>query len=372
MLPTLVALIVGGLYAALQAWYILHWRNLSARTGPPLSPASEPGVTVLVIARNEAAGIEACLASLVTQDYPRELVEIIVVDDHSSDDTPRIAGRYPDDRIKVLALADHPAYINLPGTKKSAITLGVDEASHDLILMTDADSVVGPGWIAAHVKTHRMTDSQFQTGPVLIDKPTGSIGYMQAIEYHALMVVTGGGLQAGSHCLANGANMAFSRHAFRAVGGYNGNFEYASGDDLFLAEKMLAAFPTGLAYVKASEAIVRTEAASSWKALFAQRQRWAGKNRALRDPWIERVWLFIGAVHLLSGLLLMASLFGVLSFLPLAILLALKWGVDAWMLSVGTSFSGDRNLWARFWESQLLYSGYVLALGVKLFVPGPK
>jgi cellulose synthase/poly-beta-1,6-N-acetylglucosamine synthase-like glycosyltransferase len=354
---------LGIAYVLLQGHYILHWRTL--KPAPSITP-NLPGVSVIIAARNEAAHIRACLDSLLAQDYPADRMEILVIEDHSTDGTFERVTHVRDPRVRLLRLADHPDYIRMPATKKSAITLGVDRATHDLLLLTDADTIPGQGWISAHVRCHRATKTVFQTGPVLIGSTTSTLETMQAIEYHALMTVTGAGLASGLHDLANGANMAFTRQAFRAVGGYAGNFEYASGDDLFLAEKMREAFPSGLAFVKDPQAIVRTEAMRTWPDLFAQRIRWAGKNNALRNPWIGRIWMFVGAVHLALAALLTTGLLGVTSLLPFLVLATLKIGADAVLLREGIQFSGDRHLWRRVLPAQALYWAYVLAMGVRL------
>jgi cellulose synthase/poly-beta-1,6-N-acetylglucosamine synthase-like glycosyltransferase len=354
---------VGIAYGLLQGYYLLHWRTL--KPAPRASP-DLPGVSVIIAARNEAAHIRACLDSLLAQDYPADKMEIVVIDDHSTDATFALAAQIADPRVRIIRLPDYPDYIRMPATKKSAITLGVDQAAHDLLLITDADTIPGPGWISAHVRCRRAANTVFQTGPVLIGNATSMIECMQAIEYHALMTVTGAGLASGLHDLANGANMAFTRQAFRSVGGYAGNFEYASGDDLFLAEKMRQAFPSGLAFVKEPQAIVRTEAMRTWPDLFAQRKRWAGKNSALRNPWIGRLWLFVGAVHLALAALLTTGLLGVTSIVPFLVLATCKIGADALLLREGIRFSGDMPLWRRFLPAQALYWAYVLAMGVWL------
>jgi cellulose synthase/poly-beta-1,6-N-acetylglucosamine synthase-like glycosyltransferase len=354
---------VGIAYALLQGYYILHWRTL--KPAPAVS-ADQPGVSIIIAARNEAAHILACLDSLLVQGYPADKMEIVVVDDHSTDATAALVAQLADPRVRLLRLADYPAYIRRPATKKSAITLGVDQATHDLLVLTDADTVPKPGWISAHVRCRRAANTVFQTGPVLIGAATSMLDIMQAIEYHALMTVTGAGQVSGLHDLANGANMAFTRQAFRAVGGYAGNFEYASGDDLFLAEKMRQAFPSGLAFVKDPQAIVHTEAMHTWPALFAQRKRWAGKNNALRNPWIGRIWLFVGAVHLALAALLTTGLLGITSILPFLVLAMFKIGADALLLREGIGFTGDTSLWRRFLPAQALYWAYVLAMGTWL------
>src|SRR5690606_38340419 len=117
------------------------------------------------------------------------------VDDRSADGTAEIVRGFADPRIRLLALSDYPDYITAPAYKKSAITLAVAEARHDLILMTDADCVPGPAWVRAHAAVWLAHQTVFQTGPVLIGAAGNALGRMQAFEYHALMLVTGAGIE---------------------------------------------------------------------------------------------------------------------------------------------------------------------------------
>ena len=65
------------------SWFRLPRYNASAQ-------ASKIFVTLIIAARNEAANIGACLEAIAAQDYSKEHYEVIVVDDHSSDDTAEV------------------------------------------------------------------------------------------------------------------------------------------------------------------------------------------------------------------------------------------------------------------------------------------
>ena len=122
---------------------------LTVRRFDQYPPARErPSVSVLVPARNEARNIEACLDSLLLQDYPD--YELIVLDDHSTDSTPEILGR--------LA-AHNPRLRLLSGAALPAGWLGKHWACHqlyqastgDLLLFTDADTRHEPDMLRASV-----------------------------------------------------------------------------------------------------------------------------------------------------------------------------------------------------------------------------
>jgi glycosyltransferase involved in cell wall biosynthesis len=102
---------------------------------------NSPLVSVVAAARNEARGIEAALTSVLRLDYPA--LEVIVVDDRSTDETgiilDRLARLHP--RLKVKHIAALPeGWLG----KNHALYVGAEAASGELLLFTDADVVFEP------------------------------------------------------------------------------------------------------------------------------------------------------------------------------------------------------------------------------------
>lgn len=136
---------------ALLAWaYLLLAHGRFWQAGPvlaPAQPAASPAVDVVIPARDEAAGIEATLRSLLEQDY-RGPLRIIVVDDRSMDGTGALARALEDGRLLVIDGAERP-----PGWsgKLWAVHQGVARATAPLVLLTDADIVHDPAHVATLV-----------------------------------------------------------------------------------------------------------------------------------------------------------------------------------------------------------------------------
>src|SRR5271167_1493999 len=105
--------------------------------------SARPALSVIVPARNEEASIGACIQSLVAQhEVP---LEIIVVDDQSTDRTREIASSFPRDRVQVIAAGEVP-----PGWtgKNNAVTSGSKAARGEWLFFTDADTIHRPGSLA--------------------------------------------------------------------------------------------------------------------------------------------------------------------------------------------------------------------------------
>jgi biofilm PGA synthesis N-glycosyltransferase PgaC len=211
------------LYACLQGYYLYYW----IKTPAPQLPATDgitAGVSIVIVARNESTNIQACLKSILKQNLSKELYEIIIVDDHSTDDTLDKIREIDSEQIQSFRLKDYPEYIYEPAYKKSGITLAVDKAKFLNIMVTDADCMYGEDWLSNTLNGFQQSKSVFQTGPVLLSNSDTLLEKMQEAEQLTLMLITGAGISSGLHDIASGANMLFSKTAFKKVKGYEGNY----------------------------------------------------------------------------------------------------------------------------------------------------
>ncbi len=128
------------------------------------------------------------------------------------------------------------------------------------------------------------------------------------IEMCSLMGLTAGAIQRKKPLMANGTNLLFSKEAFNAVGAYE-NDTYASGDDVFLMHKVASKFGAKkIGFNSNNNALVSTEPVHSWKELFQQRLRWAGKAKAY-PSYAKRITLLMGSINILMAFLLTVCFF---------------------------------------------------------------
>ena len=287
----LIALGVFGA-AFVFAAVITMWRNRLADTGPHdagVNLVDRPFVTLIVPVRNGEATIAAVLQDLYVQTWPKARMEVVVVDDASTDRTEAIVRGMQRTWSALL-------YERAIGEgKKAAITTGVGRARGELILMTDADARCGAERVERFAVEWMRTGADMLMGPVRT-VGNGFFGGLQEDEQAALTGVAAATALGGNALLASGANMAFSAKAFAAVGGYHGD-RYASGDDIFLLERMKRD-GRKVAYVLRADALVTVEAEPTFTGFRDQRIRWAGKMRgvagagkwvaflALLFPWL--------------------------------------------------------------------------------------
>ncbi len=288
-------------------------------------------ISVLVPVRNEAQHLAACLESLIAQDYPADQFEIIVIDDHSTDDTATIAAQFSEKFPRLTVIH------NLPGDhgKKKALTSGVRYAMGTLIATTDGDCIVPPRWLRSVAVLFEQESPLFIAGPVAYRKG-GIFRDLLAGEQAALQLVSGGAMRLGVPLMCSGANMAYRKDFFFAAGGYENDL-HASGDDMMLMLK--AARAKGrLRYLATRDAIVLTAAARSWGDAVRQRARWVSKFSAYRSGMIGAT----GIVVFLANLLLLAAGTGFIAGIvpgDMALgIVAGKFGVDLLLLSLAVPF----------------------------------
>ncbi|HJW30707.1 MAG TPA: hypothetical protein VJ508_15845, partial [Saprospiraceae bacterium] len=147
-----------------------------------------------------------------------------------------------------------------------------------------------------------------------------------------------------------------------------GNYNYASGDDLFLAEKMRSHFPDQIGFTKSIRATVVTTAKSTWRELLLQRIRWSGKNKALKNPVIRLIWGFVGLYHLALCMGMLMAILTVLPWWPFLVMLSFKWVADYFVLQPSAFFFKRIEVLRKFIPLQLLYSWYILRLGTAILL----
>ena len=200
----------------------------------PTKNTLQPKISLIIPARNEETNIGKLLAALSNQSYPKELTEIIVVDDHSTDNTATIVQQFP--FAKLIQLKEDA----INSYKKKAIEKGIAEATGELIVTTDADCNVNPGWLRAINSSFSDESVKMSFGAVRIQSDQTIFSRLQALEFSSLIGSGASTAAFGFPTMCNGANLAFTKEAFLQTNGYTGNEQIASGDDEFLMRKIEA------------------------------------------------------------------------------------------------------------------------------------
>jgi cellulose synthase/poly-beta-1,6-N-acetylglucosamine synthase-like glycosyltransferase len=248
--------------------------NSAAGKLPDVGSTALPFVSIIISIRNEAKNLRALITSLRNQNYAGGY-EIIITDDHSTDEPARIISEYSFQNLRYLA--PEPEAVG----KKRNLNRALMVAKSEIILTTDADCIHSPEWIGSMTEKFSDPKAQLVTGPVNIIRNDFFSG-LQAMEFLSLMASTRIATELKKPIMANGANMAYRKTAFQLANGYDENFHISSGDDQFLLGKIKNKFPEGIRFAKNHYAVVLTIPASGLREFFHQRLRWAAKWR--HDP----------------------------------------------------------------------------------------
>ena len=362
VLPVAYAALMGWLEAALNEE--LRMRNDELGTvvnSSFLIPHSSLSFSILIAARNEAENIPNLLRDLAAQTLPAARFEVLITDDHSTDTTTAVVAAAALETPFALRLITLPASAT---GKKAALLAALQVARAPWLVCTDADCRLGPGWLAAYAALlSRQPQANFISGPVLLTGPPTFLHALVGLEFAGLVGVGAACLARQQPTMCNGANLAYRRAAFEAVGGFADNAHLASGDDEFLLHKIHAAFPGTAHFLADAAAIARTAAPPTLPALLRQRVRWASKWRHYQSAAPRRLALLVLGANVALTVGVGAGLVWPALWPWVVAAWAIKLGADAWFLVPVLSFFGQRKwLWGLL-PLQILYAPYALAVG---------
>jgi cellulose synthase/poly-beta-1,6-N-acetylglucosamine synthase-like glycosyltransferase len=253
--------------------------------------SSYKNFSIVVVYRNEKENLPQLLNTFEKLDYPKENFEILMLDDGSDEFFDFSSYNLPIKTIKNQRTTASP--------KKDAITLAIDYANYEWLVLTDADCIVDQLWLKTlNNYLHGSPEKQMVCGPVFIASPHHFLSAFQAWDFISLQATTMGSFGLNRPFMCNGANMAFTKTIFKTVDGYTGNNQMASGDDVFLLQKIFDVKPASLGYLFHTDFFVRTKAVESFKHLIAQRVRWGSKAKAYSSIWSKYLSLLIGLISI--------------------------------------------------------------------------
>ena len=337
MILLLIVILLFICYSAFIFYYWQSWKSIPDYISS--NQRAQTKISVIIPARNEEENISKLLKALNDQSYPKEFFEVIVVDDHSTDNTAAIVKEfYP---VKLLTLKDD----NINSYKKKAIETGVATATGELIITTDADCLPTQEWLKTLAACKEETQAVLIVAPVVFENNDSFLGVFQSLDFMTLQGITGASVYKNIHSMCNGANLAYEKKAFYQVNGFAGVDHIASGDDMLLMHKIWEKYPKQVHYLKSKDAIVTTHPMKTWKEFFSQRIRWASKARQYDD---KRVF----------GVLLLVYLFNV-SFLSLLVagiwnLKFLIWLLALWVAKTIIEFPFVYSVAAFFTKQKLM------------------
>jgi len=299
---SLLLMLSAGIYLAFVLFIIAGLFRHNERS--IISTDQPPVVSVVIAARNEERNLPDLIQDLVHQEYPLDQLEIIIVDDRSTDSTAKIIKEAAENyavlnyiRVKTLSTEMTP--------KKHALTLGIDMAKGDVILTTDADCRVGKLWVSS------MAYSVVQQDGISIgySKVAGESFFerIQMLDFLGIITANAGAGGWGHFWSGTGQNLAYKKSDFEAIGGFEPVKDKISGDDMYLVQS-ISKLKTGIINIDANS-FVTTSALPTIPGFINQRIRWSSNSK---DNAKQRhlFFAFLSSAFLCNSTILLSFLFG--------------------------------------------------------------
>jgi len=370
--------------------------EVSAVANTPFD-AALPKVSVVVAARNEEKHLPALLESLVLQDYPAELLEVIIVNDNSTDRTPIVVSGFISSRRDQPGPLIRLIYNPFSG-KKKAVRHGIEKAAGMIILTTDADCNAGPEWVRSHAEwylsgfsgrseadsrlqaegsssgekqrraTCRGGDPDMVMASVFQVPIRGFWSLFDVYEFSALQALTEATALAGHPVMCNAANMSFRRDVYLR---YAGELrpDLPSGDDMFLLEAVMRG-GGAVRHDGRMAAAVETAGAVTAAAMLRQRARWASKALHLRGA---PTLILSAATAACNAAVTAAAVTACISveYMPLAAAIYAVKAVPDYLLIAGEVIKrGNRIKAVPFLVSEIIYPFWFMVVALMSLIPG--
>jgi cellulose synthase/poly-beta-1,6-N-acetylglucosamine synthase-like glycosyltransferase len=265
------------LYIVRISRYLAGWKRI-----PEFKPGNfihRISISIIVPFRNEEKNIEGLLKDLAGQNYPDDLYEIILVNDHSEDSTNQIIKPFCSNynNFRLIHLQE-----NLYG-KKEALEAGIRNATGELIVTTDADCRTGNKWLSIIADYYFGSDKPAMiTGLVDIMSEDTPHKKFQALDLLSLVGSGAGAAGLEDPIFCSGANLIYKKEIFNRYADPL-NKKVVSGDDTLFMLKIKKDQKQKIRTLKSKEAIVYTKPQLTFGEFIRQRIRWTSKARYYGD-----------------------------------------------------------------------------------------
>lgn len=275
-----------------------------------------PSISVIVAGRNEEKNIVSCIRSLTKLNYPEDLLEVILVNDNSTDNTFQLMKEASKNHSFIKVINSQKSISgNLKG-KANAIDNAIAISKGKIIVSTDADCEVNPDWALNTVKYYNES-SGMVCGFTVIKNKNSLFAKLQCIDWLYLLTLasSSAGLNMILSCIGN--NLSFSKKAYESSGGYS-SINFSVTEDLALMRKINSGKKFKVLFPVDKKNLVSTLPCNNLSELFSQKRRWFRGGTG-----INFLGYIVGAELYIVNILLIFGLF-LISFKLYILLVAMK------------------------------------------------
>ena len=258
------------LITAVQLFYYLYFFiRLAFYKSPKQESSMQHAVSVIVCARDEAQNLAENLPDILQQEYPSTF-EVVAVNDNSFDDSKYVLEYLskPFRNLRPIELKQEARHIH---GKKFPLSVGIKEAKHELLLLTDADcKPASKQWIE-HMQHAFSNGKEIALGygaylkkPGLLNKLIRFETYLSALQYFSYAL-------AGKPYMGVGRNLAYKKELFFRNKGFSSHSQLPGGDDDLFINKV--ATKKNTAIVIDPDAFTLSEPKTRWSTWRSQKAR---------------------------------------------------------------------------------------------------
>lgn len=349
----LVAVVAASALAVLMIyWLVLLVKILGFK---PTTKSEHP-VSVIVCAYNELDNLKKLIPILLNQNHPE--FEVVIVDDRSDDGTYDYLLENQSDKLKFARVDQVHDHIN---AKKFALTMGIKAATHDIILLTDADCIPASNDWVKEMTGSFSKETEYTLGVSPYERSAGLLGHFIQFETQWTAMNYVGFALAGNPYMGIGRNLAYRKSSFLDHKGFSKIQHITGGDDDLLVNEHAKKKNTKVVF--GENALTFSIPKSTWgDYLFQKTRHWSvGKHYRLKDKILLGLQNLSNLVFWLALIILAIQTKNYL--IPAGLLIFRMIFVVILMNSTSKKFGYRMNIWL-VPVMDILYAGYVSIFGM--------
>ncbi|WP_420582932.1 glycosyltransferase [Reichenbachiella sp.] len=351
MLKIELVLAAGSLTILTIYWLVILIKTLAYK---PKAKREQP-VSVIVCAHNELENLKVLIPELLNQEHND--FEVIIVDDRSDDGTYDYLLEHKSDQLKFARVDQVHDHIN---AKKFALTMGIKAATHDILLMTDADCRPSSSQWIKEMTGVFTKETAFVLGLSPYERTSGLLGHFIQFETQWTAMNYMGFALAGNPYMGVGRNLAYRKSTFLSNKGFSKIQHITGGDDDLLVNELANKKNTRFALGK--DSLTYSIPKTSWSEYLRQKTRhWSvGKYYRLKDKILLGLQNLSNLVFWLALIILAVQTNNY--FIPAGLLIFRLLFITILVNLTSKKFGYRMNIWL-VPVMDILYAGYASIFG---------
>ena len=353
----IISILISLAYSVLILSFVKGFHNVKLFNSDISTTKSD--FSIVIPFRNEALNLPELLQSISQIQYPKNKFEIILINDDSNDNFQNIIKDFKlKNKDVIIHLINNKRKSNSP--KKDAIELAIQKSQYEWIITTDADCIVPENWLNSFDHFIQKESPKMIVAPVSYETNNSFLEDFQNLDFLSLQGCTIGAFGINKPFLCNGANLCYNKNAFIEVSGFTGNENIASGDDIFLLEKMVNKYPNQTKYLKSTDAIVKTKPEKNISDLINQRLRWAAKTASYNNTFGKLVGFLVFLMNIWMLILLFLATSKNISWQHFGFIYLIKFNIDFVLIYITATFYHQEKSLKKYLISSFLHPFFIV------------